>query len=299
MLVTKCEVYENDIVMKLNYETKENLREKNKQKLENEARQRTSKRGFSAISGEYKGKVQGGGKREKISKFSAKSARNMKFTVNNADMAYNSMITLTYHENYKSDGKETKYQLKKFLQWLKRNYQEIKYTWFLEFQERGAPHFHIITNLKFEKTKEFYYKKGKKVFKFSENAIQDIKNISEFWNKVTNESEQHLKCGTDIDEIRLGRAGIKSYVRKYSIKAEQKEVPENYTNVGRFWGTNCKPKPLEIIWLDEEETVNIKYKYAEKILAYFEKADMSYLEYSQNLILWNFKKEFTDELHPS
>jgi hypothetical protein len=83
-------------------------------------------------------------KRSKIIKFSDKSAKRLRHTIRNSEDTWKVFITLTYPDDFPCDGKETKTHLNAFLQYLRR--KEIKYVWVLEFQARGAPHYHIIAS---------------------------------------------------------------------------------------------------------------------------------------------------------
>jgi hypothetical protein len=138
---------------------------------------------------------------------------------------YSQMVTLTYPYNYPSDGKQTKEHLRRFLQELKREWvrhakskgldqRYFSAFWFLEFQERGAPHFHIFCTWS-----------------------PDYKWVAQKWYDIVNSEDiRHLQAGTRTEYLKSGRAGTISYASKYAQKMEQKAVPEGYENVGRFWG---------------------------------------------------------------
>lgn len=55
-------------------------------------------------------------------------------------------ITLTYKDNFQ-DLKKSKEHLKKFFKKLQEDFKELKYVYVLEYQERGAIHYHILTNI--------------------------------------------------------------------------------------------------------------------------------------------------------
>lgn len=55
-------------------------------------------------------------------------------------------ITLTYKDNFQ-DLKKSKEHLKKFFKKLSKDYKDLKYVYVLEYQERGAIHYHILTNI--------------------------------------------------------------------------------------------------------------------------------------------------------
>lgn len=230
----------------------------------------------------------GGGRKKALTKLSNKSMRNMKFTCNNMEMDFQSMITLTYPKEYETDGKIVKKHLKYYMEKIKRRYPEYKYFWFLEFQKRGAPHYHILTDINIKDIESTEEK-----IKLNKEIVEDLHNC---WIETVNSDDiKHVKAGTRIEAIRLGRNGMGSYVRKYAKKQEQKKVPQNYTDVGRFWGTNTTKKEKEI-FIDNEEFTNIRYKYEFFIKNKFPNANMEYLDTADNLIFWNFKKDVEEEL---
>jgi len=159
--------------------------------------------------------------RDSITGFSSGSAVRMRRYLRECSSDYRYMVTLTYPGFYESNGTVVKNHLKRFLQELRRHYirshsDDGRHSsfWFLEFQSRGAPHFHIFTTWSGDKdwTARTWYR------------------------IVDSEDNRHLVAGTRVETIRAGRKGAIAYASKYAAKAEQKEVPENYINVGRFWG---------------------------------------------------------------
>ena len=88
-------------------------------------------------------------KRGKIRKFSKRSARRLRHLVRNTEDMWKAFITLTYPENFPLNGREVKAHLNAFLQYLRR--KRIKSVWILEFQLRGAPHYHIIVSGQIDK----------------------------------------------------------------------------------------------------------------------------------------------------
>jgi hypothetical protein len=83
------------------------------------------------------------GKKQKIVSLSDKSRRALVFTARNVT-GLTHMITLTYPSDFPSDGQTVKKHLERFRHWLTR--RGIGGMWVLEFQSRGAPHFHIWTD---------------------------------------------------------------------------------------------------------------------------------------------------------
>lgn len=150
-------------------------------------------------------------KRSRIIHFSKKSAKRLRHVVRNTEDYWKTFITLTYPENFPCDGKQTKAHLNAFLQWLRR--KAIKYVWVLEFQQRGAPHYHIIAS-----------------------ECIPLKELSERWYQIVGSGdEKHLRAGTGISLIQSKRH-LYGYLSNYVKKLDQKTPPENFENVGRFWG---------------------------------------------------------------
>jgi len=165
-------------------------------------------------------RYQGSGLRGNISAFSPRAASRMRQYLRGCMAEYTHMVTLTYPGFYESNGKAVKEHLRRFLQELRRSHDRTnphnKFSafWFLEFQKRGAPHFHIFTT--YAESRQW---------------------ISRRWYEIVNsEDERHLHAGTNVERLRSGRGGTLSYASKYAAKLEQKTVPSGYENVGRFWG---------------------------------------------------------------
>lgn len=151
-----------------------------------------------------------GGKRGEVKELTSASMRRMKLHARNMPHA-SYIITLTYPSNYPSDGAKVKHHFRVMRQWFKM--LGVSAFWFLEFQERGAPHFHL----------------------FTDNPVMKDE-LSAKWYKVVGSNDiKHFKAGTQIQRIKKPHA-IAAYAAKYAVKQDQKEVPAGYTNVGRFWG---------------------------------------------------------------
>lgn len=164
------------------------------------------------------------GTRGDVVRFSPSSGIRMRRYLRECRSEYGYMVTLTYPGEYPSTGIETKEHLRRFLQELQRedarrvtrepSDQPHSAFWFLEFQGRGAPHYHIFTNRPVNKTW-----------------------CSRRWYEIVNSEDiRHLHAGTRCEQLARGRAGTISYASKYAAKAEQKDVPAGFENVGRFWG---------------------------------------------------------------
>lgn len=164
--------------------------------------------------------------RGRVEGFTDSSAKRMRRYLRSCVANYRTMITLTYPSVFSLDGAVCKEHLRRFLQELKREAERRGYGagfsafWFIEFQDRGAPHFHI----------------------FSTWAPHDSKLGRMSWLKRTwfrivgSDDDRHLYAGTREEYLQNGRDGSIAYATKYAQKQEQKIVPEAFQNVGRFWG---------------------------------------------------------------
>ncbi len=161
--------------------------------------------------------------RNRIVGFSAGSATRMRRYLRECLPVYTNMVTLTYPGFYESNGAVSKDHLRRFLQETRRYLERhgllvVRYStfWFLEFQERGAPHYHLFTTASIPK---------------------DI--VAKIWYRIVNsEDPRHLAAGTRIEKLKTGKGGLISYANKYAAKQCQKIVPAGYENVGRFWGVS-------------------------------------------------------------
>lgn len=155
-----------------------------------------------------------------IKEFSYKSQRNCKFMFDSASRDLSTAITLTYPIELREslDGRLIKKHFKAFiLAYLRKFGLTGRYIWVLEFQKNRNPHFHLVTDCK-----------------------ADIKIQRDFvasrWFKIVDSGlEKHFRAGTSCEVVR-SQVGVASYMASYLQKAHQKEVPENFHNVGRFWG---------------------------------------------------------------
>ena len=158
----------------------------------------------------------GNGGRSEIRSFSSSSAGRMRRYLRCCRAEYSVMVTLTYRD-YPRDGRIAKAHLRAFIERCRRfNQHNGKWSlfWFLEFQQRGAPHFHLFTNFRIPK-----------------------EIVALWWSEIVDPDDQKLASSCSrVEALRSGRWGTTAYATKYAAKAGQKEVPENYTSVGRFWG---------------------------------------------------------------
>lgn len=126
--------------------------------------------------------------------------------------------TLTYPDIFPSDGSEIKGHWRAFIERLRRTGWLVDggIVWWLEFQERGAPHFHFLA------TKRIAHEW-----------------LARVWSEITGGNE---KSCTSIEAIK-NPSSMGNYAKKYAMKSEQKAVPSGFKNIGRMWGVSA-PKIL-------------------------------------------------------
>jgi hypothetical protein len=174
-------------------------------------------------------------KRGIIKKYSFGASRRCKFFLRNTGHLMEYMVNLTYPNNYPMDGLLVKKQLHKFLGWL--HYHGYKYLWVLEFQDRGAPHFHLLVD--------------------KEITFQEV--IASWYKIVGSNDPKHLERGAVIEPIR-SKGAIGHYMTSYLEKPKQKTVPLEYQKVGRFWGHSdglLKENKMKIFG-NRDEIANLK-----------------------------------------
>lgn len=178
-------------------------------------------------------------RRGDIKEMSDESLRRLAFLANNSEQTWGSMVTLTYPSVFPTDGKIVKRHLAAMLRSFKRRLGHITYIWFLEFQQRGAAHIHILLTTK-----------------LTPSITPDLHSwLSQRWyNIVGSGDEKHLLAGTNWENTRTDD-GLRRYVVKYAFKTWQKEVPVGFRQVGRFWGASRDVvlEPIAIEVSDEEK----------------------------------------------
>lgn len=122
------------------------------------------------------------------------------------------MITLTYHNDWPADLKGCKLHLERFCKRLQRGHKNVAIIWKLEYQKRGAPHFHLLV--------------------FNIPWIAHVE-VARHWYEVVGTQDNALRrAGTRVERIRCWN-GVISYASKYLGKVLS-EGPD--VSPGRFWG---------------------------------------------------------------
>ncbi len=136
------------------------------------------------------------------------------------------MVTLTYPERFPTDGRVSKAHLKRFYERWRSRYGKPRGMWKMEFQQRGAPHFHLFVGLP-----------------ETEDELRAWL-LRQWYEAVGSGDERHLFHGVDISRWRWGalgesRARVGEYFARHGAKgwqSYQNRVPVGYVSPGQFWG---------------------------------------------------------------
>lgn len=138
----------------------------------------------------------------------------------------------------------------------------------MEFQKRGAPHFHGIIS---KEVKEEELKKE--------------------WYKIVNSNDpKHLVHGAHISAIR-STDGYAHYLTSYLTKEEQKFVPPEFQDVGRFWGYSrslLDPHIIKIILGTQSELWAFRAKYIRPLRRWMDNKRKH----------WKFRKKLKKLINP-
>lgn len=175
------------------------------------------------------------GIRQKIFEFSDSSRRHLLEVCRESGHKIRSQFCLTYHTDFPLDGREVKADVARFERQVKRCFgQDTPMLWVLEFQKRGAPHIHFFSDIEPNP-----FNRRTLSILWVKHALGYTQSLDiptfRFHDHVKNFQGWTMKSGQYL-------------VKEYINKIEQKEVPENFQNVGRFWAATRNMKPdYEII----------------------------------------------------
>jgi hypothetical protein len=176
--------------------------------------------------------------RGRVKEFSADARRRLKAKV--AKLKRNELekalvVTLTYPGEFPDpdDYKIYKKHLHTCEMALGRKWPDCSGIWKLEFQKRGAAHYHLV------------------VCGLGDLELETVRTwFRETWYRIAHNGDKHGgNAGTQVDRIKSVGGAI-SYLAKYISKGDQTR-PGNFT--GRYWGVHNKaalptatPKEIEL-----------------------------------------------------
>lgn len=143
-------------------------------------------------------------------------------------------VTLTYPGDYPSNGREVKRHLDNLRRAWTDRYGLPLAVWKMEFQRRGAPHFHLAI-----------------AAPDGVPMVEVRRWTAGAWFRIVGSGDvRHLQAGTQLDVMQKPPTAYFSSHGQHGrdMKGYQNEVPEGYEDAGRFWGFwNLSPE-----WVDQE-----------------------------------------------
>jgi hypothetical protein len=171
-----------------------------------------------SVSGIGGGGESGGGKRGEIQVFSKASRYRLFRLLHQLTFERVTFITLTYPREFPTAKEVYKGHLKEYRRRFEIEHGRRQAVWRLEFQARGAPHFHIMyLDLPFVPVKDLCWM---------------WKCVIHSWDMAAEINGVDLKLITDSKEEAL----IASYLSKYIAKVDETEEKNDARKCGRHWG---------------------------------------------------------------
>lgn len=215
--------------------------------------------------------------REKVQDFSDASRTRLAFVAKETDVQFLTMFTLTYGPTFPSDGLVVKRHLHKMLGRMVSTWGRFDYLWFYEFQVRGAPHIHVMSNLDEPS-------KGDRNH-FARLWADDVLDLNDWpYSRLRDGYRLAERAGVlrvhkrpeQWEKIRFPD-GAARYCTKYALKTDQKTPPKWFRNCGRFWGHTRRVGKLKYdkvltteadirVWLEKKRPDINKNKVLPKLI---------------------------------
>lgn len=203
-----------------------------------------------------------GRKDRPIVKFTNKSMARLVATANATEVEFKSMLTLTYPSLFPLAGTTIKQDMNRFLTMV-RDKGWGDYLWFLEFQKRGAPHFHILMStpaitarMRITVAETWVGRMarsdwlvGQAITKAALADKCEWKVMSDVLSKA-----YFFTFRPETWELLRSEDGGRKYATKYAVKERQKIPPEQFEGVGRFWGCSKRVNLGEGVYREMDET---------------------------------------------
>ena len=185
-------------------------------------------------------------KRGEIESLSYASRKRLAIIAANTDVVFRSFVTVTYPKAFPCDGLLVKEHLHALLAALRRKCGgQLSYLWFLEFQKRGAPHFHAFLDQELPEPLSTLARRGGRVRKSVRVHLPWQDWLCRRWFEIVGSGDdKHLRAGAAWEVVEKPD-GAARYVAKECYKTFQKVVPPDFQNVGRFWGCSRDVPPPE------------------------------------------------------
>ena len=179
------------------------------------------------------------------------------------------LISLTYPGNWKRwvpDGRRLEaHRTALRRRWVRRWREPLAGVWVKEFQQRGAPHLHLYVALPSAMSEEEMERlrrraieakglehvygtyQGRGMLRWGHWEGEFIPWLRDAWSEVVGtqgRTRTHHGRGVDVrvfffteaEEHSANRQEVARYLGKEAAKWQQKQPPEGFTGVGRYWG---------------------------------------------------------------
>lgn len=188
-----------------------------------------------AIGGEYAALTRPTGRdpvphewvRGTVKRFSPRSRSRMLQALAKTDTRYLTgrawFVTLTWPREWTRLPYKWKEMLETFRKRLHRRHPESWFFWKLEFQQRGAPHYHLLL--------------------FGPERL-DSRQLHQDWYEIVGSHQlAHWRYGVDVKLLREWRQ-VTGYCSKYAAKVDQSTDTDG---VGRYWGIGSRANRVETV----------------------------------------------------
>jgi len=192
----------------------------------------------------------GGGLRSEVTTFSRQSRKRLMQAFSSLDelaaVNLSVFITLTYHQHYPIDARGWHADLSRFLDRLEYHYPYSSTIWRLDFQERGAPHFHLLT---------------------LNSPYIPKEDVTRWWGEIAHSASPLAgQYATNVQRPCSWRHTC-AYVSKYMAKPSSMALRGS---TGRWWGISRRgllPRQLETLEITERTFYALKALLLDRIPA--------------------------------
>lgn len=167
----------------------------------------------------------GGGSRGLVYGFSRASRTRMIRKMSRLQPEKVSFVTLTYPARFPRPD-EAKNHLRALFERFRRRFKQSSGIWRMEYQDRGAPHFHVI---------------------FFNLPFVPFEELRRWWTEIISDYVDEHRPHVRIEQIRSKRGAL-HYVAKYAAKMSAAETLgspffnlDAYLHAGRVWGCFNSP----------------------------------------------------------
>lgn len=213
------------------------------------------------IKQEYQIQQNGGGVRKECMGFSEGSRRRLmqRMAMWNLNDLHLYFVTMTYPGIYAQDWHIWKRDIDTMIKAIGRKYDcAVGCLWRIEFQKRGAPHFHMILATTKE-CKNIALLRREIAITWADIVKDGYLMDGGKWEEYEQHYKNNIKAGTNVEKVQ-GRKQLMSYVSKYVAKNTGINAPEKF---GRNWGfRNINGEfdfsPVEVIEIDNRAGNTLK-----------------------------------------